>query len=101
RNAIKFTPSGGRIVLSAARRDGAVEFAVKDSGRGISSENQTRIFDRYWQSSDGARARGSGLGLSIAKGIVEAHGGHIRLESARDAGSLFAFTVPASAAPIT
>jgi signal transduction histidine kinase len=94
RNALKFTPNGGRITLAAEARDGAVVFAVSDTGRGIGEDNQRRIFDRYWQSSDGARARGSGLGLSIAQGIVQAHGGRIWVESSLGKGSMFAFTIP-------
>jgi PAS domain S-box-containing protein len=97
RNALKFTPHGGRIGISAEGQDSSVVFAVSDTGRGISEENQRRIFDRYWQSSDGARARGSGLGLSIAQGIVEAHGGRIWVESALGDGSTFAFTLPVAA----
>jgi PAS domain S-box-containing protein len=94
RNALKFTPGGGRISIGAEGDDGAVTFLVSDTGRGIGVENQRSIFDRYWQSSDGARARGSGLGLSIAQGIVEAHGGRIWVESALGQGSTFAFTIP-------
>jgi PAS domain S-box-containing protein len=96
RNAIKFTPRGGRVELSATASDGTVRFAVNDSGPGIGVENQRRVFERYWQSSDGARTRGTGLGLSIAKGIVDAHGGRIWLESVVGAGSTFAFTIPLS-----
>lgn len=94
RNALKFTPGGGRIAIGAEGHDGAITFSVSDTGRGIGEDNQRRIFDRYWQSSDGARARGSGLGLSIAQGIVEAHGGRIWVESALGKGSMFAFTIP-------
>jgi PAS domain S-box-containing protein len=94
RNAIKFTPKDGRITISAAPGDGSVVIAVADTGPGIAAANRARVFDRYWQSSAGARTRGSGLGLSIAKGIVEAHGGHIWLESELGRGSTFAFTIP-------
>jgi PAS domain S-box-containing protein len=94
RNAIKFTPNGGCITIGAEGQDGSVVFAVTDTGRGISDDNQRRIFDRYWQSSEGASARGSGLGLSIAQGIVEAHGGRIWVESTLGKGSMFAFTIP-------
>jgi PAS domain S-box-containing protein len=94
RNAIKFTPSGGSVTIGAETRDSSVVFSVADTGVGISEERQGRVFDRYWQSSDGARVRGSGLGLSIAKGIVEAHGGHIGVESEVGRGSVFSFTVP-------
>jgi PAS domain S-box-containing protein len=96
RNAIKFTPNGGRIAVVVHDRGGRVEFSVEDSGPGISLENQARLFDRYWQSSNGARARGAGLGLSIAKGIVDAHGGEIWVRSNPGQGSTFAFAIPAA-----
>jgi PAS domain S-box-containing protein len=96
RNAIKFTPKGGRVVLSVEQHGGGVVFAVSDTGPGISIENQARLFERYWQSPGGARTRGAGLGLSIAKGIVEAHGGRIWVESAVGAGSTFLFALPAA-----
>lgn len=95
RNAIKFTPRGGRITTSATSVPGGVSFAVADTGPGIPAEHLTRIFDRYWQSSAGARTRGSGLGLSIAKGIVEAHGGTISVRSELGTGTTVAFTIPA------
>jgi PAS domain S-box-containing protein len=94
RNAIKFTPEGGRINVSAEQRDGKVILSVRDSGLGIAHEHQARVFDRYWQSADGSRARGTGLGLSIAKGIVEAHGGKIWVDSIPGEGSTFAFSLP-------
>lgn len=97
RNAIKFTPNGGRIVLAAEHRDRMVVFSVSDTGQGIPLANQTRVFDRYWQASTGARSGGSGLGLSIAKGIVEAHGGTIWLASAPGQGSTFSFALPVAA----
>jgi PAS domain S-box-containing protein len=94
RNAIKFTPRGGRIVIGAERRERDVQFSVADTGKGIPVEQQARVFERYWQSSVGARERGAGLGLSIAKGIVEAHGGRIRVHSVPGEGSEFTFTIP-------
>jgi len=94
RNAIKFTPRDGRIVIGVDTSDHAVQFSVTDTGPGISAEKRARVFDRYWQSSQGARQRGAGLGLSIAKGIVEAHGGRIWVESVPGEGSEFAFTIP-------
>jgi len=94
RNAIKFTPEGGRVTLSVAPDDGGVRFIVSDTGRGIAAENHARIFDRYWELADGARTRGSGLGLSIAKGIIEAHRGEISVRSAPGQGSTFSFTIP-------
>jgi PAS domain S-box-containing protein len=95
RNAIKFTPDGGRIALRAEAADGNLRFSVADSGIGIDPALHHRIFDRYWHASAGARKRGTGLGLSIAKGIVEAHGGRIGVDSAAGSGSTFSFTLPA------
>ena len=71
-----------------------MRFTVADTGIGIDPALHRRIFDRYWHASTGARKRGTGLGLSIAKGIVEAHGGRLTVESAVGAGSRFTFTIP-------
>lgn len=98
RNAIKFTPNGGRITVGAEQRDGKVTLSVRDTGLGIANEHQARVFDRYWQSADGSRARGTGLGLSIAKGIVEAHGGRIWVDSNPGEGSTFSFSLPSAPA---
>ena len=98
RNAVKFTPRDGRIVVSAEERDRSLVLSVRDNGAGIASEHLDRIFDRYWQSADGSRARGTGLGLSIAKGIVDAHGGKIWVESRVGEGSTFSFSVPRAVA---
>ncbi|HEY5062555.1 MAG TPA: ATP-binding protein, partial [Gemmatimonadaceae bacterium] len=94
RNAIKFTPRGGKVVIGIESRDRALVFSVADTGAGISGADQSKVFDRYWQATNGARTRSAGLGLSIAKGIVEAHGGRLWVESKLGAGSTFAFTVP-------
>ena len=94
RNAIKFTPNGGRITVLASADDGLVRFAVADTGTGIDPALHRRIFDRYWHASTGARKRGTGLGLSIAKGIVEAHGGRLTVESEVGVGSTFVFALP-------
>ena len=94
RNAIKFTPDGGRISVGAEAADGVVRFSVADTGLGIDPSLHQRIFDRYWHASTGARKRGTGLGLSIAKGIVEAHGGRLTVESEVGVGSTFSFTLP-------
>ena len=94
RNAIKFTPDGGRITLRAEPMEGAVRFSVSDTGQGIDPSLHQKIFDRYWHASSGARKRGTGLGLSIAKGIVEAHGGRLAVESEVGKGSKFSFHIP-------
>jgi signal transduction histidine kinase len=94
RNALKFTPDGGRIALRADLHEGQVRFSVSDTGSGIDPSLHQRIFDRYWHASAGARKRGTGLGLSIAKGIVEAHGGRISVESEVGKGSTFSFRIP-------
>jgi PAS domain S-box-containing protein len=95
-NAIAFTPAGGRISVRACRCGPEVCFAVADTGPGIAPEDQPHIFDRFWQAKHTRRA-GAGLGLSIAKGIVDAHGGRLWVESRLGQGSTFAFTLPVAA----
>lgn len=92
-NAIKFTPPHGRIVLGARLVGNSVEFRVTDNGPGIAPDQLDRIFDRFWQADNHDR-RGAGLGLSIAKAIVELHGGVIRAGSTIGAGATFSFTLP-------
>lgn len=108
-NAVKFTPAGGSIGVDAALvREASptadepspqsyVRFRVRDTGVGISELNLPHVFDRFWQVHATGRA-GAGLGLAIAKGIVEAHGGMIWAESNLGAGTTFAFTIPTVAA---
>jgi PAS domain S-box-containing protein len=91
-NAIKFTPAGGRIRIGAEHRGDEVGFWVSDTGPGIVAEVMSHIFDRFWQARRTDR-RGTGLGLFIAKALVEAHGGRIWVESAPGQGSTFYFTV--------
>jgi CheY-like chemotaxis protein/anti-sigma regulatory factor (Ser/Thr protein kinase) len=93
-NAIKFTSPGGSITVGAAALDDAVKVWVKDTGPGISQEQLPHIFDRFWQAKRADR-RGTGLGLTICKGIVEAHGGRIWAESTMGQGTSVYFTVPA------
>lgn len=97
-NAIKFTPEGGRIELRTRLRRGEAEVSVSDTGRGLTAEELQFVFDRYWQGRDTGQ-KGSGLGLYIAKGIVEAHGGRIHVESTRGAGARFSFTLPTAPRP--
>lgn len=98
-NAIKFTPEGGVIELSAAAQGDDVCFAVSDSGPGIPKYELPYVFERYWQAKSTAKL-GTGLGLAIAKGIVEAHGGKIWVESKLEAGSTFFFTLPMAQEPL-
>jgi PAS domain S-box-containing protein len=92
-NAIKFTPAGGRIIAGAAPSQGEILFWVADTGCGIPPEGVPHVFDRFWQAHRGAR-RGTGLGLPISRGIVEAHGGRIWVETTPGRGSIFFFTIP-------
>jgi PAS domain S-box-containing protein len=92
-NALKFTPAGGEIRVGARVEGEQVLFYVGDTGPGIPPESLAHIFDRFWQANRTDR-RGAGLGLSIAKGIVEAHGGRLQVESEPGRGSTFSFTVP-------
>jgi signal transduction histidine kinase len=93
-NAIKFTPEGGEVSFRAANADREVVFHVSDNGPGIPADQIDRLFDQFWQARKTDK-RGVGLGLTIAKGIVEAHGGRIWCQSAVGVGSTFSFTLPA------
>jgi PAS domain S-box-containing protein len=97
-NALKFTGPGGRVTVGAAPRDGEVMFFVSDTGPGMSTEEVSHLFDRFWQASRSDR-RGAGLGMSIVKGLVEAHRGHLWVESAPGRGTTVFFTVPAAPRP--
>ena len=94
-NALKFTPRGGRIALSAARTEAEDKLcvSVRDTGPGIAAADREHLFDRYWQAHEHA-ARGTGLGLFIVRGIVESHGGKVWVESKEGQGSTFRFTLP-------
>lgn len=96
-NAMKFTPPGGIITFRAEQHDTTVQMTVVDSGPGIPKENLGDIFNPYWQAKRTARL-GAGLGLPIAKGIVESHGGRIWVESEPGAGTTFHFTLPVARA---
>ena len=93
-NAVKFTKPGGEIVLLAQADEGGVRFAVRDTGVGISADDLSRIFERFYKSDRSRAGGGTGLGLSIARHTVEAHGGRIWAESEEGRGSTFFFTIP-------
>ena len=94
-NALKFTPAGGVVVLSAHSHRDHVEFEVRDNGLGIPAEALPRVFERFWQL-DGHASRGLGLGLYICKQIIAAHGGEVGVQSVLGCGSTFRFTLPSS-----
>jgi PAS domain S-box-containing protein len=95
-NAIKFSEPGSRIFVRAMPQGDDVLFSVADTGPGIAPESLRHIFDRFWQAATRAQHLGAGLGLPVTKGIVEAHGGRIWVESEPGRGSTFYFTVPTS-----
>jgi PAS domain S-box-containing protein len=97
-NALKFTPEGGEVTVSTRAVDDAVEVQVADTGPGIPEGEQVHVFDAFWQARRTARL-GAGLGLAISKGLVESHGGRIRVESRPGLGSTFSFTLPVAGPP--
>ncbi len=97
-NALKFTKPGGRVTVGVSRQNSQVLFRVSDTGPGIEPEDVPHLFDRFWQARK-ARRQGAGLGLPIVKGIVEAHGGRVWVESVPGRGSTFFFTIPAALDP--
>ncbi len=93
-NAIKFTPSGGNVTVRAMQQDRAVRFSVSDTGIGITAEDLSRIFERFYKVDRSRATSGTGLGLAIARHLVEAHGGRIWVESEVGKGSTFYFSIP-------
>jgi PAS domain S-box-containing protein len=102
-NAYHYTPSGGEIEVSARAHGGEVQIAVRDTGIGISLEDQERLFARFFRAEDPVvqDTPGTGLGLSITKSLVEMHGGRLWVESELGAGSTFTFTLPIAAVELT
>ena len=94
-NALKFTPAGGTITVSCEGLDGRIRFAVKDTGSGIEPADLEKIFDPFWQAR-GSAHRGAGLGLAIAKAIVEHHHGRISVESQLGVGTTVSLVLPAA-----
>ncbi len=95
-NALKFTPGGGRVRLTARRRNDQLELVVEDSGMGIAEKNLPFIFDRFWQA-DGSSKRkyqGVGIGLALVKELVEVQGGTVHVESEEGEGTLFTILIP-------
>jgi signal transduction histidine kinase len=102
-NALRYTPPGGEVTVEARPANGSCQVAVIDTGHGIEPEHLPRLFERFYRA-DAARARGdggTGIGLAIARSVVEAHGGHIRAESRVGQGSVFTFDLPVAGAAET
>jgi signal transduction histidine kinase len=98
-NAMRFTPAGGRVRVTASRQNGSVDVAVADTGPGIAPEHLPRLFERFYRV-DTARSRdegGTGIGLAIARSVIEAHGGRIWAQSEPGKGSTFTFELPVAA----
>lgn len=95
-NAIKYTPSGGSVTVRVEDEEGVLRFAFVDTGIGISREEQTRVFDKFYRSSDRrvTEIEGTGLGLAFAYQVAQMHGGELSLESELDHGSTFTFSMP-------
>ncbi len=93
-NALKYSPQDTPVIVRARRQGEEIEVSVQDFGVGISPEDQAHIFQRYYRAKTNRKAEGIGLGLYIAKQLVEAHGGQIRVESEPGIGSTFYFTLP-------
>jgi signal transduction histidine kinase len=91
-NAIKFTPPGGAVRVCVGPRADGVDIAVEDTGRGIPTAAVGHVFERYWQARP--ESGGTGLGLAIVKGVVDAHGGEVRVESVEGRGSCFTVHLP-------
>ncbi len=93
-NAIKFTPAGGKVSVSVTKGEGELQFAIADTGIGISADDLPRIFERFYKVDQSRATSGTGLGLAIARHLVEAHGGRIWANSQIGKGSTFYFTIP-------
>jgi signal transduction histidine kinase len=95
-NAIKYTPSGGRVTVDAAQEEGRAVLRVSDTGAGIPADELPRIWERLFRGDASRTERGLGLGLSLVKAIVEAHGGTVAVESEVGRGTTFTVALPKS-----
>jgi signal transduction histidine kinase len=98
-NALKFTPTGGEIRVGAVRDGDSVRFFVSDSGPGVPEEDVAHVFDRFWTARRTSRTRGTGMGLAIVRGIVEAHGGRAWVEPRAESGATFMISLRVAPPP--
>ena len=96
-NAVRYTPPGGRVVIRGEAGAEGLRLSVQDSGPGIPAEELPRVFEAFWRADPARSSRGSGLGLTLAKRIVEALGGRIEASSGPERGSRFDVSVPTRA----
>jgi signal transduction histidine kinase len=95
-NALRYTPEGGRVLISTTKMDDQIQIIIQDNGEGVTSEEASHLFDRFYRA-DESRTRddgGSGLGLAIARSIVEMHRGKIRAESEKNQGLKIIIQLP-------
>jgi signal transduction histidine kinase len=96
-NAVKYTGEGGRVSIECSSSNGTVQVRIKDTGIGIPAAEQPRIWDRLYRGDKSRGQRGLGLGLSLVKAVVEAHGGRVTVQSTEGSGSEFSVSLPVSA----
>ena len=96
-NALRHTPGGGEVVVHLAAGDGGVRVDVRDTGSGIAPEDLPHVFERHWRGGHARRDDGAGLGLAIARRIVELHGGSLAVESSPGCGTCFTFVLATAA----
>jgi two-component system phosphate regulon sensor histidine kinase PhoR len=98
-NAIKFTPEGGRVTVTAVGAGGGVLVTVADTGVGIAPDDLPRVFERFFKADKARRAGGTGLGLALVKHTIEAHGGRVDAQSEAGQGAIFRFGLRAARVP--
>jgi two-component system sensor histidine kinase KdpD len=98
-NAVKYTPAGGPIDLEASVQDSVLVLRVRDQGPGLAPDERDRVFEKFYRGKNAVGRPGAGLGLAICRGIVQAHGGTVQVETAEGGGALFVVRVPMNGAP--